>query len=139
MRTTLLRTLIAGLTLVVPMTAGAATSVSVQISTGTAPPPPSVSYREMPKTFVVPNTTVHVVSGTKHSYDYFRYGVYWYIHKSGHWYRARKYQGPFTVVERKYVPRAIITVPTRYWKAHPHGAPPGQVKKAQRKKGKSKG
>ena len=46
-------------------------------------------------------------------------------------------QGPFTVVETKYIPRAIITVPAKYWKTHPHGAPPGQVKKASQTKAKS--
>jgi hypothetical protein len=78
---------------------------------------------------VVPNTTVQVVVGNEHGYDFFRYGVYWYIYNQGHWYRARKHQGPFTVVEAKYVPRAIINVPPRYWKNQP---PTGATKRMKR-------
>lgn len=121
MRINWLMTLVTGLMLVGPAGAAAEKSVRVRIDMGTAPPPPVVTYRETPETIVVPNTTVHVVKGKKHKFDYFHYGVYWYIHNDGHWYRARKFRGPFTVVEMKYVPRAIITVPAKFWR-QPRGA-----------------
>jgi hypothetical protein len=126
----LLMASIMSLAIAVPMQAGAETSIEVRLRAGTAPPPPQVVYRETPGTRIVPNTSVYVVIGDRHDYDYFRYGVYWYIYRGDHWYRARRYTGPFTVVEAKYVPRAIINVPPRYWRHHPHGGPPGQMKKA---------
>jgi hypothetical protein len=117
------------LAIAVPVQARAEISLDVHLHAGTAPPPPPVVYREMPRTEMVPNTSVHVVIGDRHDYDYFRYGVYWYIYRGEHWYRARAYRGPFTVVEAKYVPRAIINVPSKWWRHHPHGGPPGQLKK----------
>ena len=58
------------------------------------------------------------------------YGVFFYISRGGYWYRARSYRGPFRVCEVRYVPRAILNVPGRYWR-HPHGGPPGQLKKRE--------
>jgi len=63
-----------------------------------------------------------------YDYDVFRYGVYWYVFNDGYWYRARTHRGPFAVVSARYVPTAIVNVPPRYWR-HPHGGPPGQMKK----------
>lgn len=125
----LLMASIMSLAIAVPASARAGTSLDVTLHVGTAPPPPTVVYREMPRTELVPHTSVYVVIGDRHDYDYFRYGVYWYIYRSDHWYRARRYRGPFAVVEAKYVPRAIINVPQKYWHHHPHGGPPGQLKK----------
>jgi hypothetical protein len=78
---------------------------------------------------VVPGSTVYVVNDARCDYDFFRYGVYWYIWNDGYWYRARSYRGPFAVVEARYVPNRIWNVPARHWKHHPHGGPPGLAKK----------
>jgi hypothetical protein len=110
-----------------PPTAFAETSVGVSINIGNAPPPPVVVFRREPRVVVVPGSTVYVVSDDC-DYDVFRYGVYWYVFNDGYWYRARGHRGPYTVVSARYVPTAIVSVPPRYWR-HPHGGPPGQMKK----------
>jgi len=129
MRANILLASIMSLAIAVPVGVQAETSVDVRLHVGTAPPPPRVAYREMPRTEIIPQTSVYVVIGDRHDYDYFRYGVYWYIYRDDHWYRSRRYSGPFAVCEAKYVPRAIINVPPRYWRHHPHGGPPGHLKR----------
>jgi hypothetical protein len=110
-----------------PLAASAGTSVGVNINLGNAPPPPVVVFRHEPPMVVVPGSTVYMVNGDC-DYDVFRYGVYWYVFNDGYWYRARKHRGPFAVVNARYVPGAIVNVPPKYWR-HPHGGPPGQMKK----------
>ena len=117
------------LSVVVPASVGAATDISVRLGIGNAPPPPVVVVRQEPHVVVVPGTMVYVVDDDRFGYDYFHYGTYWYIYNDGYWYRARGYRGPFRVIETSYVPRAIFNVPPRRWKHHPHGGPPGQMKK----------
>jgi hypothetical protein len=111
-----------------PMTANASTSVSMDIHIGDAPPPPIVAFREEPHVVVVPNSTVYVVD-RGYDFDCFRYGVYWYMWNGDYWYRARSYRGPFAAVQARYVPVAIISVPARHWRHHPHGGPPGLMKR----------
>ena len=115
------------LVIAMPSTASA-TDVSWQLNISNAPPPPVVIVRQQPRTILVPSSTVYVVDDDRMDYDYFRYGVYWYVSNDGYWYRARSYRGPYRVVEVRYVPRAILNVPGRHWR-HPHGGPPGQMKK----------
>ena len=116
--------------LAVPVLAGAHTSVGVNIAIGNAPPPPVVVIRQQPRVMVVPGSSVYVVDDEYDlPYDMFRYGVYWYVYNDDYWYRARNYRGPFMVVQARYVPRAIYAVPAREWRHHPHGGPPGQMKK----------
>jgi len=84
---------------------------------GGYPPPPAIVIHEEPRTTRVQNSTVRVVEDRRISYDFFRYGVYWYIHDDGRWYRARAHRGPFRAIDVKYVPRAVITVPAKHWRA----------------------
>jgi len=117
--------------------ASGGTSVGIGVTIGDAPPPPVVVIREEPRLIVVPGSTVYVVRDTRYrpDYDVFRYGVFWYIYNDGYWYRARKHRGPFRAIGANYVPRAIMVVPAKHWKRHPHGGPPGQMKKAHRHDG----
>jgi hypothetical protein len=103
-----------------------------KLGVGNAPPPPVVVYRDAPPIVVVPRTQVYVVRDTRCNYDFFRYGVYWFIWNDGYWYRSRSYRGPFRVIEERYVPVAIWNVPSRHWRHHPHGGPPGLAKKNHR-------
>ena len=112
-----------------PAWAGTNGSISVQLNIGNAPPPPVVVYEEPPPMMIVPGSTVYLVSDPRCGYDFFRFGVYWYIWNDGYFYRARTYRGPFRVVEARYVPAAIWNVPSKHWKRHPHGGPPGLTKK----------
>ena len=115
--------------LATPAFAGTSGSVSVQLNIRNAPPAPAVAYREEPRVVVVPGSTVYVVDDDRCDYDFFRYGVYWYIWNDGYWYRARNYRGPFAVIEARYVPAKVWNVPAKKWKHHPHGGPPGQMKR----------
>jgi len=120
--------------LIVPGIASASGSLGVTLTIGNAPPPPVIVIREQPRCVVVAGSSVYVVADDEDDipYDMFRYGVFWYVYNDNYWYRARGYRGPFTVVDARYVPRAIISVPARHWKHHPHGGPPGQMKKRGR-------
>ncbi len=112
-----------------PALAQTRTSVSVQLNIGNAPPPPVIVYREEPPVVVVPGSAVYVVADDRYDCDMFHYGVYWFVWNNGYWYRARGYRGPFTVVDVKYVPAVVWNVPAKHWKHHPHGGPPGQMKR----------
>jgi hypothetical protein len=107
----------------------AETHVNVSIGIGNAPPPPVVVVREQPHVVLVPGNAVYVVHDDRWDYDCFRYGVYWYAYRGGFWYRARGWRGPYVAVVASRVPRAIMTVPVRHWRHHPHGMPPGQARK----------
>jgi len=96
------------------------------IGISNAPPPPRIMVVEEPQLERVPSTSVYVIA-TDPGYDVFRYGESWYVLEDGYWYRASSYNGPYTVVDVRRVPRAILTVPARHWKHHPHGGPPGQM------------
>ena len=115
-----------------PAWAGSSGSIRVQLNIGNAPPPPVVVYEAPPPMVIVPGGTVYVVSDPRCDYDFFRFGVYWYIWNDGYFYRARSHHGPFRVIEARYVPAAIWNVPSRHWKRHPHGGPPGLAKKKYR-------
>lgn len=106
----------------------AETQIGVSINLGNAPPPPVVVVRQEPHVVFIPSSSVYVVNDSRWDYDTFRYGVYWYAYRGNYWYRARTWRGPYAVVAANRVPRAIINVPARNWKHHPHGMPPGQAK-----------
>ena len=124
-----LLTLAAGLSLAAAASAETQVYYGFQIGITNAPPPPRVIYREQPAVMVVPGTTVYVVDPEDNDCDMFRYGSYWYATSGGYWYRAKKYSGPFIVIDARRVPRAIYNVPARHWRHHPHGGPPGLTKK----------
>ena len=86
------------------------------VAEGAPPPATVVILEDEPRTAVVPNSTVRVADDGRIRYDFFRYGVYWYIHDEGRWYRARAHSGPFRGIDVKYVPRAVITVPAKHWR-----------------------
>ncbi len=107
----------------------AQTSWGVSVNLGNAPPPPVVVVREEPRVVMVPGSTVYVVDDDRYAYDCFRSGVYWYAWNDGYWYRSRAWRGPFTAVESRSVPRAILIVPQKHWKHHPHGGRAGLAKR----------
>ena len=111
------------------LAAPALAETRIQVNIGLAPPPPVVVFREPPPMAFVPEARVYYVDREDLPYDCFRFGVYFYIYNDGWWYRASRYGGPYRVIEERRVPQAIMMVPTRHWKHHPHGMPPGQAKK----------
>src|SRR5262245_37792442 len=111
-----------------PAGAFAGTTVGWNVTIGNPPPPPPVVvFQREPRVVVVPGSTVYVIEDDC-DYDVFRYGVFWYVYNDGYWFRARSHRGPFRMVNARYVPTAISSVPPKYWR-HPHGGPPGQMKK----------
>ncbi len=129
-----MRRFIAALSLVVLVLGScvpAATGVyyGFQVGIASAPPPPVLVLREPPPYILIPGTGVYVVEAGATDVDMFLYGSYWYVCSGGYWYRARSYDGPFVTVDVRSVPRPILSVPPERWKQHPHGGPPGQLKK----------
>jgi hypothetical protein len=122
--------------LLLPLFAGCAatgtTYYGFEIGISNAPPPPRVVFVDEPEVVVVPGTRVYVVSEPSFGYDMFRYGSYWYVFSGGFWYRSSRYGGRYVVIDVRTVPRAIVTLPPERWKHHPHGGPPGQMKKRGR-------
>lgn len=53
--------------------------------------------------------------------DYFRYRSNYYVYSSGHWYRANKWNGRYTVVADNHVPHAFYSVRQERWRAYPPG------------------
>lgn len=103
--------------------------VSLDISN--APPPPRFVFRERP-VYVETYGSVVVVDPGDYDCDMFQYGSSWYVYSGGYWYRSRSYNGPYAVISFESVPSRIYGVPESRWRHHPHGGPPGQMKKRGR-------
>ncbi len=106
--------------------------VSVRIDISNAPPPPRIVFREPPREVMVrqDDEDVYVVQDRALDYDLFHYEAYWYVFgRDGYWYRAFSWRGPFVVIRPALVPAVIYRVPARHWRHHPHGGPPGLMKK----------
>jgi hypothetical protein len=113
--------------------AAAAVSADINLRIGSRPAPVVVFDRE-PEVVLVPRSRVYYVD--RQDYDLYRYGRYWYINDGGYWFRASSYRGPFVSLKVGRVPRQIVVVPARYRRhpahpVHPHGGPPGQIKKGR--------
>lgn len=61
--------------------------------------------------------------------DVFRSERYWWRMHDGWWYRSSSWRGPWASVDVRKVPRSVLDLPGPRWKHHPHGGPPGQMKK----------
>jgi hypothetical protein len=82
------------------------------------PPPPPVYY--------APNLP----------YNYFVYQKTYYLYHQGRWFRARRYNGPWTAIAIAQVPRPILGVPVEHYHVPPahwkhHGPPPWAHEKEQ--------
>lgn len=64
--------------------------------------------------------------------DVFRCDRSWWRMSDGWWFRSSSWRGPWVAVDVRRVPRAVLDLPPRHWKHHPHGGPPGQMKKDRR-------
>ena len=125
------RTLLA-LVAVSAIAAGTASAARVyygfNVGVANAPPPPHFGFQDEPTVVIVPRSRVYVVEQSDDC-DLFRMGTRWYANCDGYWYRASSFRGPFVAVDVRRVPKAVLTVPAKHWKHHPHGGPPGQTKK----------
>jgi len=106
--------------------ANAHTDVSVDLHIGQPYHGPRLVFEDEPDVVIVPGTRVYYVRD--YDYDLYRYGSYWYYNYDGGWYRARRYNGPFTYVGFRAVPRAVTVVPVRYRRhCRDADAPPGHA------------
>ena len=121
--------LAAAAVLCISCAAGGPAYFGFQIGVRDAPPPPRMVFSDSPDYYVVEGTGVYVVTNADPDYDMFRYNSYWYVCYDGYWYRARSYNGPFAVIDVRSVPNQVVSVPPEHWRHHPHGGPPGQMKK----------
>ncbi len=104
------RCLLAGTAIAVAMGFSAPARAEVSVSINLGPPPIVVSAP--PEVVVIPGSQVHFVPDPH--IDVFFYGGYWWSPRGERWYRARAYNGPWGVIERHRVPRAVIYVPRDY-------------------------
>jgi hypothetical protein len=108
-----------------------------------APPPPAaasvqISVGHRPPLVVVPGTPVYYAPNL--AYDYFAYGGRFFVYEQDAWFTAAAYNGPWMVIGLERVPRPVLGVPVKYYKAPPkhwkekHGPPPWAHAKGHAKK-----
>jgi hypothetical protein len=101
------------LSLTLPLSkASARTDVSINLRLGDPYRGPQMVFQSEPDVVVVPGTRVYYVRD--YDYDIYRYGSYWYYNYDGGWYRSSRYNGHFTYVGPRAVPRSVAYVPVRY-------------------------
>ncbi|MGE5175360.1 MAG: hypothetical protein ACM3JJ_03215, partial [Hyphomicrobiales bacterium] len=100
-----------------------------EVEVSNAPPPPRLVFHARPHYDVVRGVYIVDHDAYDADCDVFGYGGSWYAYSDGYWYRARSYDGPYAVIRVSSVPDRIFEVPEGRWKHHPHGGPPGQMKK----------
>jgi len=72
---------------------------------------PSVQFYDEPQVVSVGNGVYYVEDSSN---DIYRYGNSWYMNYNGDWYRSNSYNGSWTFVGYRSVPRSIFSVPTTY-------------------------
>ena len=109
-------------------TTEALAGVEVNVNIG----PPPIVVAEPPEVVLVPGSQVYFVP--QPGIDVFFYSGYWWSPRGDRWYRARAYNGPWVIVERRYVPAPVFYVPRDYRAKykHEHHIPYGQWKKEYR-------
>lgn len=106
-------------------TGPAAAGVNVNVNIG----PPAVVVAAPPEVVAVPNSMVYFAPGVSAELLFFE--GFWWTPKEGRWFRARGYDGPWTIVGPRHVPREIGHLPPGYRGTYGRGEhiPYGQLKK----------
>lgn len=110
-------------------TKDASAEVSVNINIG----PPLITVAEPPEVVMIPGLQVFFVPQLE--FDVFFYNGYWWSPRGNRWYRSRAYNGPWGVINRRYVPTPVYQVPKDYrgrYEREQH-IPYGQWKHQERK------
>ena len=98
-----------------PAFAGSAVGLSLSLNYG--PPPALVSY---PSDLVlIPGTEVYFAPAS--GVDLFFYGDNWWSHRGPRWYRSYSPDGPWVIIDRRYVPGPLYRVPHDYRTVYRHG------------------
>lgn len=102
--------LLIGVLLTATATLPAIAGVDVGVNINLGPPP--IVVAAPPAVVLVPRTQVYFVPGVE--FDVFFHSGYWWSPRGDRWYRAREYNGPWRVVERRYIPAPVLRVPRDY-------------------------
>jgi hypothetical protein len=86
----------------------ASAEVSININLG----PPPIVVAEPPEVVMIPGLQVYFVPQLE--FDVFFYNGYWWSPRGSRWYRARAYNGPWKVVNKRYIPAPVYPVPKDY-------------------------
>lgn len=86
----------------------ASAEVNVNINIG----PPPIVVSEPPEVVMIPGSMVYFVPLP--DIDVFFHNGYWWSPRGSHWYRAKAYNGPWGVVNKRYVPSHVYRVPKDY-------------------------
>jgi hypothetical protein len=74
--------------------------------------PPPIFVAEPPEVVLVPGSQVYFVPGV--DFNVFFYNNFWWSPRGDRWYRSRAYNGPWGIVERRFVPGPVFRVPHDY-------------------------
>jgi len=95
------------------------THMGFSVGVSNAPPPPRLYFRSEPRFRMTISSGVRVVEAPDTDCDLFYYSGTYFMYSSGYWYRSRSYDGNYTLIEVRRVPRAVLDVPERHWRHHP--------------------
>ena len=82
----------------------------VQVNINIGPPP--IVVAEPPEVVFIQRSQVYFVSHPE--IDIFFYNDYWWSPRGDGWYRAKAYNGPWQVVDKRYVPAPVYQIPRNY-------------------------
>ena len=103
---------------VTPLHAETQTWFGFQVGlSGGTPPPPPFGFRSEPRVIIV--NDVQVVDDDRCDDDVFRSDGMWWRLRSGYWFRAPSWRGPWISVDVRRVPERVLILPERNWKHHP--------------------
>ena len=116
--------------------AAAAQSVSIGVQTDSlhlginlGPTPPPLVVVPGPVVAAPGPPTPPVYYAPNLPYNYFVYRNVYYLYRDARWFRARRYNGPWTAIAIGQVPSPILAVPVEGYRSRParwahHGRPP---------------
>ncbi len=104
------RYLLAGAAIAAAMGISEPAQAEVSVSINLGPPP--IVVAEPPALVMIPQSQVYFVPDPQ--IDVFFYGGYWWSPRGAQWFRSRAYNGPWVVIGRGRVPRAVVYMPRDY-------------------------
>ena len=93
-------------------------SAGVNVGIGVNIGPPPIVVPAPPEVVLVPRSNVYFVPGV--DFDVFFYNGFWWSPRGDRWYRSRAYNGPWGIVDRRFVPRPVYRVPHDYRHMYGH-------------------
>jgi len=102
------------------MSLASCTSQPVSVGVGIGTPHASIGFYvpAYPRLAAIPGYPVYYAPYIQANF-FFYDGLYW-VYQNDLWYSSSWYNGPWWVVEPRYVPAPILRVPVRYYRKPPH-------------------